>query len=149
LLYILKLNSHLLPPFRGIFALPCLQISLHVHVFVPFRPVAVVSYEHMFPSSSSSLARRALGALRLTRSFLMLEDDYSVDWEVDWDEPSGEAHPHRAPLRGGFVRRRPGEPATAPQPCLSPIVSANGASQRRSQRRSSEMMCDCGVLQSS
>jgi len=55
----------------------------------------------MFPSANSSLARRALDALRLTRSFLTLEDDYAVDWEVDRDEPSREApHPHRVPLRG-------------------------------------------------
>jgi len=77
----------------------------------------------MFPSANSSLARRALDALRLTRSFLTLEDDYAVDWEVDWDEPAGEAaHPHRAPLRGWSVRRRPGEPTRAPQACVSPVT---------------------------
>jgi hypothetical protein len=39
----------------------------------------------MFASTkNSSLAQRTLGTLRLTRSFLMLEDDYDVDWEVDW-----------------------------------------------------------------
>jgi len=76
----------------------------------------------MFPSANSSLARRALDALRLTRSFLTLEDDYAVDWEVDRDEPSREApHPHRVPLRGGFVRRRRGEPAPSPQVCLTPV----------------------------
>jgi hypothetical protein len=146
LLYSFKLNSHLLPPFRGICALPCLQISLHVHVFVRFRPVAVVSYEHMFPSSSSSLAQRALDVLRLTRSFLLLEDDYSVDWEVDWDEPSSEAHPHRVPLRGGFVRRRPGEPATAPQLCLSPIFSPAGMLRGRTHRPA-EVQWESGVAQ--
>ncbi|HEY5344634.1 MAG TPA: hypothetical protein VIJ66_13375 [Solirubrobacteraceae bacterium] len=78
----------------------------------------------MFPSANSALARRALDALRLTRSFLTLEDDYAVDWEVDWDEPSGEAtHPHRAPLRRGVVPRRPGEPAPAASLCLSPVAS--------------------------
>jgi len=42
----------------------------------------------MFASvKHSSLAQRTLGALRLTRSFLLLEDDYDVDWEVDLDEP--------------------------------------------------------------
>ena len=56
----------------------------------------------MFSSPrTSTLAQRALGALRLTRSFLLLEDDYDVDWEVDQDEPRVSAHPHRAPLRGG------------------------------------------------
>ena len=90
----------------------------------PFRPQACVSYEQMFPSANSSLARRALDALRLTRSFLTLEDDYAVDWEVDnRDEPYGETpHPHRAPLRGRSVRRRRGQPATAPQLCLSPVT---------------------------
>jgi hypothetical protein len=100
----------------------------------------------MFPSSSSSPAQRALGALRLTRSFLLLEDDYSVDWEVDWDEPSGEVHPHRAPLRGGFVRRRPGEPATAPQLCLSPIFSPAGMLRGRTHRPA-EVQWESGVAQ--
>jgi hypothetical protein len=100
-----------------------------------FRPQPDLSYEQMFPSSNSSLARRALGALRLTRSFLTLEDDYAVDWEVDWDEPSREApHPHRAPLRGGSVRRRPGEPAQAPQICLSPIASSTITVSGRAQQ---------------
>jgi hypothetical protein len=75
--------------------------------------------------------------LRITRSFLTLEDDYAVDWEVDWDEPSGEtiAHPHRVPLRGRSVRRRPGEPAIAQQLCLSPIVSSSAGSGRTRSRR--------------
>ena len=82
----------------------------------PFRPQACVSYEQMFPSANSSLARRALDALRLTRSFLTLEDDYAVDWEVDnRDEPYGETpHPHRrrcagdpfAGVRASRLRRR-------------------------------------------
>ena len=60
--------------------------------------------EHMFPTArTSTLAQRALGALRLTRSFLLLEDDYDVDWEVDQNEHLQAPHPHRAPLRG---RRR-------------------------------------------
>lgn len=86
-----------------------------------------------------------LGALRLTRSFLLLEDDYS-DWEVDWNEPSGETHPHRAPLRGGFVRRRPGEPAQAPQLCLSPITSPAGMLRGRVYRPA-DMLCESGVTQ--
>jgi hypothetical protein len=91
-----------------------------------FRPWSDLSYEQMFPSANSSLARRALDALRLTRSFLTLEDDYAVDWEVDWDEPSGEAtHPHRVPLRGGSVRRRPGEPTRETQICVSPVSRAS------------------------
>jgi hypothetical protein len=100
----------------------------------------------MFPSSSSSLTQRALGALRLTRSFLLLEDDYSVDWEVDRDEPSGEAHPHRVPLRGGFVRRRPGEPVRRPQLCLSPIASSTGT-LRGGARQPSDILCESKVAQ--
>jgi len=102
----------------------------------------------MFPSSrTSTLARRALGALRLTRSFLLLEDDYSVDWEVDWDEPSGEAHPHRVPLRKGFVRRRPGEPVQRPQLCLSPIAAPSTGTQRGGARQPSDILCESKVTQ--
>src|ERR1700729_2192741 len=101
----------------------------------------------MFPSANSSLARRALDALRLTRSFLTLEDDYAVDWEVDRDEPSREApHPHRVPLRGGSIRRRPGEPAPEPQLCLCPVTPSAGATRGRSHR-SSEMLYESGVPQ--
>lgn len=74
----------------------------------------------MFSSlRTSSLAQRALGALDLARSFLMLEDDIAVDWEVDWDEPTTPVHPHRAPLRRR-TRRRVGQPEQAAQLCLSP-----------------------------
>ena len=85
-----------------------------------FRPRLVLAYEHMFPPTrTSGIAQRALGALRLTRSFLLLEDDYDADWEVDVEEPAG--HPHRAPLRSRLDRRRPGVPAPSPNPCLTPI----------------------------
>jgi hypothetical protein len=41
----------------------------------------------MFPRSTPPpLTRRARNALSLARSFLLLEDDYDVDWEVDQDE---------------------------------------------------------------
>jgi hypothetical protein len=90
---------------------------------MPFLP-----YEQMFPSHKNSmLAQRTLGALRLTRSFLLLEDDYDVDWEVDLDESLTQKHPHRAPLRGPGSRsrrlpeRRPGEPIVADSHCLSPV----------------------------
>jgi hypothetical protein len=113
-----------------------------------FRPKSDLSYEQMFPSSHRPLARRALDALRLTRSFLMLEDDYSVDWEVDWDEPSGEpAHPHRVPLRGRFVTRRPGESAPAPQLCLSPIAPPANGMPRGRPRQPSDPLCEPGVAQ--
>jgi hypothetical protein len=88
----------------------------------------------MFASTkNSALAQRTLGALRLTRSFLMLEDDYDVDWEVDLDEPLTQTtHPHRASLRGPGSRsrrlgkRRAGQIEPARHHCLSPIgKSAN------------------------
>jgi hypothetical protein len=84
--------------------------------------MALLSYEHMFPSSrTSSLRQRALDALDLARSFLLLEDDYSVDWEVDQAERAHLDHPHRAPLRGRLARRRSGQLAHAPQHCISPV----------------------------
>jgi hypothetical protein len=83
----------------------------------------------MFASTKNSmLAQRTLGALRLTRSFLMLEDDYDVDWEVDLDEQLAQTtHPHRASLRGAGRRsrrlaaRRAGQAPRAWQHCLSPV----------------------------
>jgi hypothetical protein len=80
----------------------------------------------MFPSLRTSVpAQRALAALRLTRSFLMLEDDYDVDWEVDPNEPPQDAHPHRAPLRGRTLvdrrGRRTGQPAPMTHACTSPV----------------------------
>jgi len=89
----------------------------------------------MFPSAKTSkLAQRSLGALRLTRSFLMLEDDYDVDWEVDEDEPT-QAHPHRVPLRESrrwrsASARRPGALAPPDTVCLSPVTPANGPARR-------------------
>ena len=96
----------------------------------------------MFPSrKNSTLAQRTLGALRLTRSFLLLEDDYDVDWEVDLDESLTQNHPHRASLRGPGSRsrrlatgRRPGETPTADHPCLSPVAAP--AARRQSWRAS-------------
>ncbi|HEV7528929.1 MAG TPA: hypothetical protein VGO29_08525 [Solirubrobacteraceae bacterium] len=77
---------------------------------------------------TSKLAQRTLGALRLTRSFLLLEDDYDVDWEVDRDEALTQTHPHRVPLRGPGRRsrriaahRRDGQGAPAQQLCISPV----------------------------
>jgi hypothetical protein len=98
----------------------------------PSEPVPTF-YEQMFASASTSkLAQRSLGALRLTRSFLLLEDDYDVDWEVDWDETETHIHPHRVPLRGPGRRlrrhgeRRPGESPALPQHCLSPVGDSAG-----------------------
>jgi hypothetical protein len=99
----------------------------------PIRPKLVVAYEHMFPpSETSKLAQRALGALRIGRSFLLLEDDHDVDWEVGQDEYWPVAHPHRAPLRRGSVERRAGQVPARPQPCLSPVERAsNGGHEAR------------------
>ncbi|HWX97027.1 MAG TPA: hypothetical protein VNZ01_09270 [Solirubrobacteraceae bacterium] len=81
----------------------------------------------MFPfARTSTLAQRALDALRLTRSFLLLEDGHDVDWEVGQDEHSQTNHPHRAPLRGRRTARRPGQPAPVRHVCLCP-VTASGA----------------------
>ncbi|MFI4991658.1 MAG: hypothetical protein ACHQHO_12210 [Solirubrobacterales bacterium] len=83
----------------------------------------------MFASTKrSALAQRTLGALRLTRSFVLLEDDYDVDWEVDLDEHQTQmTHPHRASLRGPgsrsrrLTKRRAGQIEPARHDCLSPI----------------------------
>jgi hypothetical protein len=53
-----------------------------------------------------------VGALRLVRSFLLLEDDYDVDWEVDQDE-----HPHRRAIRPQHRERRPGTIEARKQVC--------------------------------
>ncbi len=95
-----------------------LDSATRTHVRAASVRRAVLSYEHMFSSPrTSTLAQRTLGALGLARSFLLLEDDYEVDWEVDQDErgrggssaPSGAAG-GRAP---GAPRRRAGQPARA------------------------------------
>jgi hypothetical protein len=83
---------------------------------------------------TSTLAQRALGALDLARSFLLLEDDDGVDWEVDADEPGEAPHPHRVPLRGRAAARRPGAVVAAMQVCTSPVgvrASANGKARSR------------------
>jgi hypothetical protein len=120
----------------------------YVRVFVRIRPHGPLSYEHMFPRSTPpTRTRRARNALSLARSFLLLEDDYDVDWEVDQDEPgrgethqrrgatggndelgmrdilskpTAEFHPHRASLRGRSARKRAGQSMPAPQVCLCP-----------------------------
>lgn len=76
----------------------------------------------------SSLAQRAFGALDLARSFLLLEDDYEVDWEVDENEPTSPVHPHRTPLSTS-VRRRPGSIVAVRHVCLSPIENGQPVRQ--------------------
>jgi hypothetical protein len=111
---------------------------------MPFLP-----YEQMFPSrKNSTLAQRTLGALRLTRSFLLLEDDYDVDWEVDLDESLTQKHPHRVPLRGPGSRsrrlagdgRRPGELPAADHPCLSPVGVPAAPARRRDARPTASLL---------
>jgi hypothetical protein len=95
----------------------------------------------MFETKKTTLAQRTLGALRLTRSFLLLEDDYDVDWEVDLDRGESLAqreHPHRRALRGPGGRRRrarrPGTISPAPQHCISPIGGSESGTQERTSR---------------
>lgn len=115
-----------------------------------FRPKRHLLYEHVFCSlAASTLVQRARTALSLTRSFLLLEDDDPVDWEVDRverriDEEPAWARAHRSQLRGrravpGLVRRT-GQAAPPPQPCLSPIVN-DAAGSNRDYRRVSETSC--------
>ncbi len=101
----------------------------------------------MFPSTdtppTTAPAARLVKALRLIRSFLLLEDDYEVDWEVDCSERAnrrrrdgggrprpdgfrtgaspGREHPHREPLRRAREerrRRRAGAVAGPDHACL-------------------------------
>jgi len=100
------------------------------------RPRPYISCEQMFPRHpTSKLAQRALGALRVAGSFLLLEDDCDVDWEVGQDEPARVPHPHRARLRGGCVQRRAGQLPARSQACLSPVgrvaPARHGARTRR------------------
>jgi hypothetical protein len=109
-------------------------------MFVPFRPRAAIPYEHMFPRGTSTLGQRAFGALGLVRSFLLLEDDCRVDWEVDQDERIEVDHPHRAPLReqalaGQRIRRRPGQTPRPPQVCISPIGRGGSAAGHAARQR--------------
>src|SRR5437763_5667944 len=104
------------------------------------RPVPFLACEHMFPSvRTSALAQRALDALWRTRSFLLLEDDHEVDWEVDENEPFACAAMRRTPLRGVAARtsggRRPGRPAPAPQVCTAALEARVGDSPPRSRSR--------------
>ncbi|HEV7162721.1 MAG TPA: hypothetical protein VGN25_05665 [Solirubrobacteraceae bacterium] len=95
----------------------------------------------MFSSSrTSQLGQRALDALGLVRSFLLLEDDYDVDWEVDQEELTEVDHPHRAALQAGVIaerlaHRRPGQLVAAPQVCLSPVGRSPGGRTRPVERR--------------
>ncbi|HEY3959719.1 MAG TPA: hypothetical protein VGL68_04325 [Solirubrobacteraceae bacterium] len=92
------------------------------------------------PAPSSKLAQRALDALRVARSFLLLEDDYDIDWEVDQDESTRVLHPHRAPLRGGNAQRRAGLVPARPQACLAPLERAAHSPDGERKRRRLEIV---------
>jgi hypothetical protein len=83
----------------------------------------------MFSLGTSKLTQRALATAELLRSFLLLEDDRSVDWEVDRsrEREEGQAgraalHEHARSLARPPRARRPGEAPARPQLCLSPIA---------------------------
>lgn len=89
------------------------------------------------PTPTTKLAQRALGALRVARSLLLLEDDYEVDWVLARDERTRVPHPHRAPLRGGCAQRRAGQVPARAQACLSPVsrdhYKRHAARERRTE----------------
>jgi hypothetical protein len=96
----------------------------------------------MFPPANTRIAQRALRAYRLTRSFLLLEDDYDVDWEVDQDERVPPEHPHRAALgvraiADRLAHRRPGEPQERELICISPVGRTAPTSTRGEGARAS------------
>jgi hypothetical protein len=100
----------------------------------------------MFSSRRTSPVRqRALGALGLIRSFLLLEDDYEVDWEVGQDELDEVDHPHRAALRARMLldrptaHRRPGQLASRSHVCLSPVNRMARSYQRQPARREGQL----------
>jgi hypothetical protein len=101
-----------------------------------------LAYERMFPPANTRIAERVLRACRLTRSFLLLEADYDVDWEVDQDERVPPEHPHRAALRiwviaDRLAHRRPGEPERGDLPCLCPVGRTAPTSTRGEGARAS------------
>ena len=131
--------------------------SGYVRMFVSLRPADHLSYEHMFPRSTPSpLTRRARTALSLARSFLLLEDDYDVDWEVDQDESGREDARERADAPGGddtfrrgiltgsthIERRRAGAPGESgrdsrprlPRSACALVVEPPRPSARRQER---------------
>jgi hypothetical protein len=106
----------------------------------------------MFPwSSAKQFAQRAAVAVGTARALLLLEDDSSVDWEVDGDARRPIAHPHRRQLRGRFADRRAGQPAPAALACLTPLGAAPVAAQQargaQRQRALSRSRCSGGAAQ--
>ena len=106
---------------------------------VSFRPPVSLACEHMFSRGTSPLTQRALAAAGLIRSFLLLEDDPDVDWEVDGQDGSGDAQTTAAALHARKLTRpvrtrRHGESAAASHPCLSPVGDSGRHEQVRSRR---------------
>jgi hypothetical protein len=127
-----------------------------------FCPKPCLQYEHMFSSHDTpQLARRLAGALRLIRSFLLLEDDYGRDWEAGHmeqteglahcarrappEEISCGAHPHRVALRSRVGARRQGAGAPREQVCLCP-VSPRRDRGRRDATRNGDLLRELEVL---
>ena len=83
------------------------------------------------PPARSIVAR----PLSLARSFLLLEDDYDVDWEVDQDEPAGETAARgmrrRARIR---IDRRCAGAASATAGQRPGATTSRGAGQTRRRR---------------
>jgi hypothetical protein len=124
------------------------------------RPMGNLQYEHMFPSTKrASIRQRLSSAVELTRAFLLLEDDYDVDWEVDQDEreefvardtnghPSvalrselggseGDGHPHRVALRSRLGDRRPGVVRGHELVCVCPLPPQEARVREVGQRGS-------------
>ena len=96
------------------------------------------------PKRTSPLRQRALGALRLTRSFLLLEDDHEFGWEAEQEVTVKAIHPHRAPLQRAERTGRPGEPVQAPMACLSPIVSRRPRRLRPERRLAAKLQLERG-----
>jgi hypothetical protein len=80
----------------------------------------------MFSNGTSTFTQRALAAAGMLRSFLLLEDDRSVDWEVDQDGETREVQVRRAPLHERRLKpRRPGESPARPHVCLAPVEATS------------------------
>jgi hypothetical protein len=137
---------------------------LHVRVFAWFRPMGNLKYEHMFSSAHRSqrlgpVARRLGSAAVAIRSFLLLEDDYVCDWEVDWSEreefggddtngqasvalrselggSEGQGHPHRVVLQSRLGDRRAGEVVGSELVCVCPVASREHRGSEVGQRGS-------------
>lgn len=131
-----RLKPHTQAVSRGAAPLPT---ATHMRSY-RFCPKALLLYEHVFCSpATSTLVQRARIVLSLTRSFLLLEDDDPVDWEVDGVERRIDGEPawaraHRRQLRErravpGLVRRA-GQATPRPQPCLCPILNEHVGSSR-------------------